>query len=118
MIRSLAQLAYHLDEWLQKNLGRRYNTFLGVGLVLGLIHQIQDLPKEFAHGGGISTILVAVMDVALLINPAGQFHEHLERRRAMPKQPPLLPRGRDGKAVAEQSPSSSGQPQADPGDPS
>ena len=116
MIRNLAQIAYHLDAWLQKNLGRRYNTFLGFGLVLGLFHQMQDLPKDFAHGGGISTILVALMDVALLINQAGQFHEHLERRRAMPKQPRLLRRGR--KAIAEQSPSSSGQPQADPGDPS
>jgi hypothetical protein len=92
MIRNLAQLAYHLDAWLQANLGRRYNTFLGVGLVLGFIHQIQDLPKEFAHGGGISTILVALMDVALLINQAGQFHEHLERRSAMPKPQPLRQR--------------------------
>jgi hypothetical protein len=122
LIRNLAQIAYHLDEWLQKNLGRRYNTFLGAGLVLGLVHQIQDLPKDFAHGGGISTILVALMDVALLINQAGQFHEHLERRRAMPKQRSLLRRGPDGKGdgktVAEQSPSSSGEPQAAPEEPS
>jgi hypothetical protein len=104
MIRNLAQFAYHLDEWLQANLGRRYNSFLGVGLVLGLIHQIQDLPKDFAHGGGISTVLVALMDVALLINQAGQFHEHMERRRTMPKQPPLLRRGRDGKTVAKTDP--------------
>ena len=101
LIRNLAKFAYHLDEWLQANLGRRYNSFLGVGLVLGLVHQLQDLPKDFAHGGGISTVLVALMDVALLINQAGQFHEHLERRSAMPKQPPLLRRGRDGKAVAK-----------------
>lgn len=100
LIRKLPQLAYHLDEWLQANLGRRYNTFLGVGLVLGLVHQFQDLPKDFAHGGGISTALVALMDVALLINQAGQFHEHLERRRAMPK-PRALRRGRDGPAVAK-----------------
>jgi hypothetical protein len=108
MIRKLAQLAYHLDEWLQKNLGRRYNTFLGVGLVLGLLHQFQDLPKEFAHGGGISTILVAVMDVALLINQAGQFHEHLERRSTMPKPKPLR-RGKDGQAAVEEPPPPSGQ---------
>ncbi|MGZ3280895.1 MAG: hypothetical protein ACXU8S_04855 [Phenylobacterium sp.] len=101
LFRNLAKLAYHLDEWLQANLGRRYNTFLGIGLVLGLVHQVQDLPKDFAHGGGISTILVALMDVALLINQAGQFHEHLEKRRAMPKQAPLLRGGRAGKAVAE-----------------
>ncbi|HLZ75042.1 hypothetical protein [Phenylobacterium sp.] len=100
-IRHLAKLAYHLDEWLQANLGRRYNTFLGFGLVLGLIHQFQDLPKDFAHGGGISTILVALMDVALLINQAGQFHEHLEKRRAMPRQASLLRRGRNGKAIAK-----------------
>ena len=100
LIRNLAQIAYHLDAWLQKSLGRRYNTFLGAGLVLGLVHQIQDLPKDFAHGGGVSTVLVALMDVALLINQAGQFHEHLERRRAMPKRP-LLRRGREGKAVAK-----------------
>ena len=99
MIRNLAKFAYHLDEWLQKNLGRRYNTFLGIGLVLGLIHQVQDLPKEFAHGGGITTLLVALMDVALLINQAGQFHEHLQRRSAMPTPPPLR-RGKDSKVVA------------------
>jgi len=101
MIRNLAQLAYHLDAWLQASLGRRYNSFLGVGLVLGLVHQFQDLPKDFAHGGGISTILVALMDVALLINQAGQFHEHLERRRAMPKQAPLLRRGGAAKTPAK-----------------
>jgi hypothetical protein len=101
LIRHLAQLAYRLDAWLQKTLGRRYNTFLGIGLVLGLVHQVQDLPKDFAHGGGISTILVALMDVALLINQAGQFHEHLERRRAMPRQPLLLRRGRDSKGGAK-----------------
>jgi hypothetical protein len=98
MLGKLAQIAYHLDEWLQANLGRRYNTFLGFGLVLGLIHQVQDLPKDFAHGGGITTILVALMDVALLINQAGQFHEHLQRRSAMPTPRPLR-RGREAKAV-------------------
>ena len=117
IFRNLAKLAYHLDEWLQANLGRRYNSFLGFGLVLGLIHQIQDLPKDFSHGGGVSTILVALMDVALLINQAGQFHEHLERRRAMPK-PRSLRRSGNDKAALEQPSSSSGQPQADPGDPS
>ena len=101
LISRLAHLAYHLDAWLQANLGRRYNTFLGVGLVLGLFHQFQDLPKDFAHGGGVSTILVALMDVALLINQAGQFHEHLERRRTMPKQASLLRRGKTDKAVAK-----------------
>ncbi len=113
IVRNLAQGAYHLDAWLQANLGRRYNSFLGVGLVLGFIHQIQDLPKDFAHGGGISTILVALMDVALIINQAGQFHEHLEKRSTMPKQAPLLRRGKGGKAVASPS-SSTGQLEADP----
>jgi hypothetical protein len=101
IIRNLAQVAYHLDEWLQANLGRPYNALLGVGLVLGLIHQVQDLPKDFTHGGGLSTLLIALMDVALLINQAGQFHGHMERRRGMPKQAPLLRRGRDAKAVAK-----------------
>lgn len=99
MIRNLAQLAYHLDEWLQTKLGRPYNALLGVGLVLGLAHQFQDLPKDFAHGGGVSTLLIAAMDVALLVNQAGQFHQHMERRRAMPKRR-LLRRG-DGKAIAK-----------------
>ncbi|THD67128.1 hypothetical protein [Phenylobacterium sp.] len=97
MIRNLAQLAYRLDEWLQTKLGRPYNALLGVGLVLGLIHQFQDLPKDFARGGGVSTLLIAAMDVALLVNQAGQFHQHLERRRTMPKR---LKR-RAGKDVAK-----------------
>jgi hypothetical protein len=120
MIRNLAQLAYRLDEWLQTKLGRPYNALLGIGLVLGLIHQFQDLPKDFTRGGGVSTLLIAAMDVALLVNQAGQFHQHMERRRAMPKRR-RLKRG-EGKAVAkqtlQQTSSSSGQPQADPGDPS
>ena len=120
MIRNLAQLAYHLDEWLQTRLGRPYNALLGVGLVLGLIHQFQDLPKDFTRGGGVSTLLIAAMDVALLVNQAGQFHQHMERRRAMPRRA-RLKRG-DGKDVVttalQQTSSSSGQPQADPRDPS
>ena len=96
MIRSLAQLAYHLDEWLQAKLGRPYNALLGVGLVLGLIHQVQDLPKDFARGSGVNTLLIAVMDVALLVNQAGQFHRHMERRRAMPRRARLIrARGKD-----------------------
>jgi hypothetical protein len=99
MIRNLLQLAYHLDEWLQTKLGRPYNAFLGLGLVLGLIHQFQDLPKDFSHGAGASTLLIAAMDVALLINQAGQFHGHLERRRTMPRRRTLK---RDGaEAVAK-----------------
>ncbi|HEY3948456.1 hypothetical protein [Phenylobacterium sp.] len=99
MIRNLMRLAWHLDEWLQEKLGRPYNLLLGVGIVLGLGHQIGDLPKDFSHGGGVSTLLIAAMDVALLINQAGQFHQHLERRRAMPRRR-LRNRG-DGKAVAK-----------------
>ena len=99
LIRNLAQLAWHLDEWLQEKLGRPYNLFLGVGIVLGLFHQIGDLPKDLAHSGGISTLLIAAMDVALLINQAGQFHQHMERRRAMPKRS-RLKRG-EGKDLAK-----------------
>lgn len=55
--------------------------------MLGLIHQVQDLPKDLANHGGVSTLLVAAMDVALLINQAGQFHQHLERRKTMPRRP-------------------------------
>ena len=99
MIRNLIRLAWHLDEWLQDKLGRPYTALLGVGLVLGLIHQFEDLPKDLAHSGGLSTLLFAVMDVALLINQAGQFHQHIERRRAMPKRRRLILRG--GKAAVE-----------------
>jgi len=99
MIRRFIRIAWRLDEWLQEKLGRPYNALLGVGIVLGLIHQFQDLPKDLAHSGGVSTLLIAVMDVALLINQAGQFHQHMERRRAMPKRR-LLRRG-ESKAVAK-----------------
>jgi hypothetical protein len=86
MLRELIKGAWHLDEWLQERLGRPYNALLGVGLVLGLIHQIQDLPKDFTlRNGGVTTVAMMAMDVALLINQAGQFHQHMERRRAMPR---------------------------------
>lgn len=101
MIRNLAQLAWHLDEWLQEKLGRPYNALLGVGIVLGLVHQIGDLPKDFSLHGGFGTLLFVAMDVALLINQAGQFHQHMERRRAMPRRRNLLRRGKDGKAVVK-----------------
>ncbi len=91
MIRNLAQLAYHLDEWLQEKLGRPYNALLGIGIVLGLIHQIGDLPKDFGAHGSSTTLFYVAMDIALLINQAGQFHQHMERRRAMPR---ILRRGR------------------------
>jgi hypothetical protein len=100
MIRNLIKLAYQLDEWLQEKLGRPYNALLGVGLVLGLIHQVQDLPKDLTHNGGVSTLLIAVMDVALLVNQAGQFHQHMERRRAMPRRGLLKRRG--NRVVAKQ----------------
>ncbi|MBS0361506.1 MAG: hypothetical protein JSR98_09005 [Proteobacteria bacterium] len=99
MIRYLLQLAWHLDEWLQEKLGRPYNALLAVGIVLGLLHQIQDLPKDFTHGFGIGTLLFVAMDLALLINQAGQFHQHMERRRAMPRRN-IIRRG-DGKAVVK-----------------
>lgn len=100
MIRNLAQLAYHLDEWLQEKLGRPYNALLGVGIVLGLFHQIGDLPKDFsAHGLGFGALFFVVMNLALLINQAGQFHQHMERRRAMPRRRPL--RRGQGKPVAK-----------------
>lgn len=98
MIRNLARLAWHLDEWLQEKLGRPYNAFLTVGIVLGLIHQLQDLPKDFTLRSGGGGLFVAALDLALLINQAGQFHQHMERRRAMPRRR-LLRRG-EGK-VAE-----------------
>jgi hypothetical protein len=86
MIMTLARAAYHLDEWLQEKLGRPYNLLLGIGLVLGLIHQVKDVPKDLASPGGlIGSALVAAMDAALLINQAGQFFQHVERRRAMPR---------------------------------
>ncbi|MBS0331472.1 MAG: hypothetical protein JSS35_01770 [Proteobacteria bacterium] len=100
MIRNLAQLAWRLDEWLQEKLGRPYNALLAVGIVLGLVHQIGDLPKDLAHSNGLTTLLIAAMDVALLINQAGQFHQHLERRKTMPRRN-LLRRDRSGKAVVE-----------------
>jgi hypothetical protein len=95
MIANLMRLAWRLDEWLQEKLGRPYNALLAVGLVLGLIHQVEDLPKDFTLSGGSSNILIAVLDIALLINQAGQFHLHLERRRAMPRRRRLWRRGRD-----------------------
>lgn len=85
MLRDLARLAWTLDEWLQEKLGRPYNALLGVGLVIGLVHQIGDMPKDMSGHGLISTLFIIAMDFALLVNQAGQFHQHMERRRAMPR---------------------------------
>jgi hypothetical protein len=89
MKRNLARAAWELDEWLQSTLGRPYNALLGVGLGLGTVHQIEDLPKDLhSSSGGVVTVLIVVMDLALLINQIGQLHQHRERRRAMPKRKP------------------------------
>ncbi|THD58845.1 hypothetical protein [Phenylobacterium sp.] len=86
MIMNLARAAYRLDEWLQEKFGRPYNLFLGIGLVLGIIHQVQSVPKDLASPSGlVGTVLIGAMDVALLINQGGQFFQHVERRRAMPR---------------------------------
>ncbi|HWA61524.1 MAG TPA: hypothetical protein VG939_09115 [Caulobacteraceae bacterium] len=81
MFNSLLQIAAVLDAWLHRNFGRPYMAMLGVGLVLGLGDNLSGLSRDLASKGATSKILVvAVFQVALLINQLAQFHEYRQLR--------------------------------------
>jgi len=83
MFRAITDWARWLDQWLEINLGRPYNTILSIGLVLEMINKIQTLPSTIAHGKGLIGILFSlVVEAALLINQLGEFSHRRHKRKA------------------------------------
>jgi hypothetical protein len=83
MFKAITDWARWLDQWLETNLGRPYNTVLSVGLVLEMINKIQTLPATITHGKGLFGILFAlVVEAALLINQLGEFSHRRHKRKA------------------------------------
>ncbi len=83
MFRAITDWARWLDQWLETNLGRPYNTVLSVGLVLEMINKIETLPATITHGKGLIGILFSlVVEAALLINQLGEFSHRRHKRKA------------------------------------
>ena len=81
MFTRLTDRARWLDNWLEENLGRPYNTLLTVGLVLDMISRIEGIPaKTHSPHDLIGAALVFTMEAALLIHQLGEFSERRERR--------------------------------------
>ncbi len=82
MFRALTDWAAWLDQWLEINLGRPYNTVLSIGLVLEMVNKIQTLPSTLTHGKGlIGTLFSLVVEAALLINQLGEFSHRRHKRK-------------------------------------
>ncbi|HEY8004209.1 MAG TPA: hypothetical protein VIE16_08275 [Phenylobacterium sp.] len=82
MFRAITDWAAWLDQWLEINLGRPYNTVLSIGLVLEMISKIQTLPSTITHGRGQFGILFSLLvEAALLINQLGEFSHRRHKRR-------------------------------------
>ncbi len=83
MFKAITDWAAWLDQWLEVNLGRPYNTVLSIGLVLEMVNKIQTLPSTIAHGEGLIGILFGlVVEAALLINQLGEFSHRRHKRKA------------------------------------
>jgi hypothetical protein len=83
MFRAITDWARWLDQWLETNLGRPYNTVLSVGLVLEMTNKIETLPSTISHGKGLIGILFSlVVEAALLINQLGEFSHRRHKRKA------------------------------------
>jgi len=92
MILQICRWARQLDEWLQTRLGRPYNVLLGFGLVVEIIEQVGGLPQKLESAPTvIRTILVLLVEFALLLHQVGALSHHLDRRGA----PRQGRRGRD-----------------------
>ena len=83
-----------MDERLQSRLGRPYNVLLGVGLITEIIEQVSRLPQKLQSAPTLArTVLVLLVEMALLLHQIGALSHHVEGRRHM-KSP--APRGGAG----------------------
>ena len=83
MFKRLTDFCAWLDNWLETNLGRPYNTLLSIGLVLEMSSKIRTLPRTWGHMHlSTGTLLALVMEAALLINQLGEFSHRRHARAA------------------------------------
>ena len=80
MIGFIARLAYRIDQWLERTLGRPYNVILGIGLIVEIVRRLIDLPSRMhsmPHVAG--EVVLMVMASLLLIHQIGALSHHVER---------------------------------------
>jgi len=81
MIHAVTHAALRLDLWLQKRLGRPYNTLLAVGLTIEVVRRLLELPAHISHAPRLAwTVALIAMNLALLIHQVGELSHHLRRR--------------------------------------
>jgi hypothetical protein len=97
MFGMITRVAFALDEWLQRTLGRPYNLLLTVGLVIEIVHRLYEAPDRYRdtlHLPG--EILVTVMEVALLIHQVGALSHRIDRHKAHRARAKAKASGSDG----------------------
>jgi len=83
MVREMLAAVYRLDAWLDKRLGEPYRVVLGIGLVIGVVQSVRELPHKLGSGHGIvGEILTLLLFVALLVHQLAELYERLEALRA------------------------------------
>jgi hypothetical protein len=82
MIQEMLRPAYRLDAWLESRLGEPYRVVLGVGLVIGIVQSVRELPHKFGSGHGIiGEFLTLLLFAALLVNQLAELYQRVEARR-------------------------------------
>ena len=82
MILTICRWARWLDEWLQSHLGRPYNVLLSIGLVSEIVSQISRIgPRIHSAPTLVGSILILIVEFALLLHQIGALSHRIERRR-------------------------------------
>jgi len=80
MIGFIIRLAFAVDQWLERTLGRPYNFILGVGLIVEIVRRLIELPNRLGsmpHVAG--EVALVIMAGLLLIHQIGALSHHVER---------------------------------------
>jgi hypothetical protein len=81
VIQEILRSAYRLDEWLETRLGQPYRVVLGVGLVIGIVQSVRELPDKLGSSGGVvREIVTLVFFAALLVHQLAELYARRERR--------------------------------------
>jgi uncharacterized membrane protein YhaH (DUF805 family) len=81
MIRELLRPAYRLDAWLDAHIGGIYRVVLVIGLVVGIVASVRDLPHKLGSGGIVRAIVTLLFFAALLVNQLAELYRRLQDRR-------------------------------------
>ena len=92
MLRFITSYALHLDEALQRKLGRPYNAMLAAVLVGEIVRRALEFPQKLASKKGLVGLLLSILvELALLIHQIGALDHHLARRsRSNPEEDAAL----------------------------